>query len=333
MANIMVYKTEHLKPEQYKIFAGVYNDFMNKAVSEYKFELEPLTCEEFCKAVEDNLFQCIVLTEDNIPTAFLAATTVISDGIELNIIHCLGEENIIPKKKVLLERFLDENKALIEQKTTTYPMLGKQDDFVCDITHYGFKLIGLAVERFQFNNLPSIAVLKNLSKIKLPEDYRLENWNNKYKDDAIEIIHESFSTASDALFDPRFLTKEGCTDIIEKILDGTYGEFLPEATKVVLYKNNPIGVCLVNITGGLIANLPLVGIKKDHHQKGLGNILVQAAVEHCFEMVQKGLLNISEINASTETDNFAAIKMYRRVGFKEDYHYPQAYLPAGGRKN
>ena len=150
MANIMVYKTEHLKPEQYKIFAGVYNDFMSKAISEYKFELPPLTCEEFCKAVEDELFQCIVLTEDNIPTAFLAATTVISDGIELNIIHCLGEENIIPKKKVLLERFLSDNRELIEQKTTTYPMLGKQDDFVCDITHYGFKLIGLAVERFHF---------------------------------------------------------------------------------------------------------------------------------------------------------------------------------------
>ena len=128
MANIMVYKTENLQPEHYKIFAGVYNDFYSKAKTEYKFELEPLTCEEFCKAVEDKLFQCIILTEEEIPTAFLASTTVISDAIELNIIHCLGEENIIPKKRVLLERFLEENKDLIQEKTTTYPLLGKQDN-------------------------------------------------------------------------------------------------------------------------------------------------------------------------------------------------------------
>lgn len=328
MANIMVYKTENLKPEHHRIFAGVYNDFYNMAKTEYKFELEPLTCEEFCQAVENGLFQCIVLTEDNIPTAFLAATTVISDAIELNIIHCLGDENIIPKKKVLLERFLEENKELIKEKTTTYPLLGKQDDFVCDITHYGFKLIGLAVERFQFDDLSSVAILKNIEKPKLKEGYTIQNWSNEFKDIASDIINEAFKTKSDALFDPRFLTKEGCADIIEKIIDGTYGEFLPQATKVVLYKEKPVGLCLVNITGGTIGNIPLVGIKNEHQNNALGKALVQKAVEDCFDMTQKGLLNLTEVNASTETDNFAAIKMYRNAGFKEDYHYPQAYLTA-----
>lgn len=328
MANIMVYKTDFLRPEHYRIFAGVYNDFYNMAKTEYKFELEPLTCEEFCKAVEDGLFQCIILTEDEIPTAFLAATTLISDAIELNIIHCLGNENIIPKKKVLLERFLEENKYLIQEKTTTYPLLGKQDDFVCDITHYGFKLIGLAVERFIFDDLSSVAILKNTKTPELPKGYSIENWSNEYKPYAAEIINEAFKTKSDALFDPRFLTKEGCEDIVGKIIDGTYGEFIPQATKVALYNGKPIGLCLVNITGGTIGNLPLVGIKEEHHKRSLGKALVHSAVEDCFELSQKGILKLTEVNASVETDNFAAIKMYRFAGFKEDYHYPQAYLPA-----
>lgn len=332
MANIMIYKTENLKPEHYKIFAGVYNDFYNKAKTEYKFELDPLTCEEFCKAVEDELFQCIILTEEEIPTAFLAATTVISDSIELNIIHCLGEENLIPKKKVLLEKFLEENKELIKQKTTTYPLLGKQDDFVCDITHYGFKLVGLAVVRFMFDDISSIAVLKNTTHNNLPEGYSIANWSEKYSTTAAQIINESFKTASDALFDPRFLTKDGCEDVVGKILDGTYGEFLPQATKVILHNGEVVGICFVNITGGLIANIPLVGVLPEHHKKGLGKALVHAAVEESFELRQKGLLNISEINASVETDNFGAIKMYRYAGFKEDYHYPQAYLPAGANR-
>lgn len=332
MANIMVYKTEHLQPHHYRIFAGVYNDFYKKAFSEYKFELEPLTCEEFCQAVEDGLLQCLILTEDEIPTAFLAATTLISDAIELNIIHCLGEENIIPKKKVLLERFLDENEKLIKEKTTTYPLLGKQDDFVCDITHYGFKLVGLAVTRFKFDDISSVAVLKNAPKPELADGYSIKNWDIVYREKAVDIINESFKDASDALFDPRFLTKEGCEDIVGKILDGIYGEFLPQATKVVLYNDEPVGLCFVNITGGKIGNIPLVGVKSEHLKQGLGNALVYSALSDVFDMVQNKTLNLSEINASVETDNFAAVKMYRYSGFKEDYHYPQAYLPAGGRR-
>ena len=41
------YETELLNGNISKIFAGVYNDFKAKAVSEYKFELEPLPYEEF----------------------------------------------------------------------------------------------------------------------------------------------------------------------------------------------------------------------------------------------------------------------------------------------
>jgi len=277
------------------------------------------------------LLQCIILTEDEIPTAFLAATTLISDAIELNIIHCLGEENIIAKKKVLLEKFLEENAELIKEKTTTYPLLGKQDDFVCDITHYGFKLVGLAVTRFKFDDISSVAVLKNAPAPELPEGYTIKNWDIVYREKAVEIINESFKDASDALFDPRFLTKEGCEDIVGKILDGVYGEFLPQATKVVLYNDEPVGICFVNITGGAIGNIPLVGVKNDHLKKGLGNALVYFALKNVFEMVQNKTLNLSEINASVETDNHAAVKMYRYCGFKEDYHYPQAYLPAGIR--
>jgi ribosomal protein S18 acetylase RimI-like enzyme len=39
-----------------------------------------------------------------------------------------------------------------------------------------------------------------------------------------------------------------------------------------------------------------------------------------------GDLGIFEVNATMETDNIAALKMYRRMGFKEDYNYPHVYL-------
>ena len=75
------YEVELLNSETYKIFKGVYNDFRSKAVSEYKFELEPLPYEEFIDAVEKDYMKCIVLKENEIPTAFLVYTTSISESI------------------------------------------------------------------------------------------------------------------------------------------------------------------------------------------------------------------------------------------------------------
>ena len=101
------YEVELLSGSTYKIFAGVYNDFKAKAVSEYKFELEPLPYEEFIDAVEKKYMQCIILKENEIPTAFLVYTTSISESIELNLVHCLGTEDEIAKVKLLIEKFLE----------------------------------------------------------------------------------------------------------------------------------------------------------------------------------------------------------------------------------
>ena len=104
------YKAQLLTNNLYKIFQGVYNDFKSKAVSDYMFELKPLEYEEFLEAVDKNYIKCIVLLEHDIPTAFLVYTSAISEAVELNLIHCLGEEDVITKRKVLIEKFLEVTK-------------------------------------------------------------------------------------------------------------------------------------------------------------------------------------------------------------------------------
>ena len=47
------------------------------------------------------------------------------------------------------------------------------------------------------------------------------------------------------------------------------------------------------------------------------------------DMTVTGEKLFTEVNVTTETDNYGALKMYRNVGFKEDYAYTQAYLPIG----
>ena len=320
------YVTEILDGSTFKIFKGVYNDFKTKAVSEYKFELEPLEYEEFIDAFEKGYLKCIVLKENQIPTAFLVYTTSISEAIELNIIHCLGTEDETVKQKLLMERFLELTEAERQTKTVSYPMLGHQSVFTSDIAHYGFKFIGLAVLRFMMGNPSSERILENMKFPELKEDYKIVSYIDDYREDAIKLIHDAFKDSSDAIYDSRYKTLDGTRDIINKIVENIYGEFLPDYSSVLLYKDRPCGFVFANLTGGKIANIPLVAIEKNHRGNGFSELLLNRTMKAITDIAKLGKREISEVNVTTETNNYKALKMYRRIGFREDYCYPQAYL-------
>lgn len=321
-----VYEIELFNSNISKIFAGVYNDFKAKAVDEYKFELEPLNYEEFVDAVEKGYMQCLILKENEIPTAFLVYTTSISESIELNLIHCLGTEDEITKVKLLVERFLELTASERHSKVVSYPMLGHQSVYTADIARFGFKYTGLAVLRFMMGNASSERILENMKLSEKPEDYKIVGYQDFYKDDAIRVIHESFKDTNDALYDTRYLSIEGTTDIINKIVENVYGDFLPEATSVLLYKDSPVGFAFANVTGGRIANIPLVAVEKEHRGNGFSEHLLNRTLKTLVDWTKIGKKAFSEINVTTETNNYKALKMYRRIGFREDYCYPHAYM-------
>lgn len=319
-----------LTKNDYKSFAPVYNDFQTRAIEEYNFELEPLGFEDFTQAVEKNLIDCLVLFENTIPVAFLVYTTAISEAVELNIIHSFKMEAMEERAKYLVKKFLELTKYERNDKIVCYPMLGAQKDLISEIAQYGFKFVGIAVLRFLMSGTNSRGILKMAELTELSEEYKLVEWDSKYFDDAVEIVHEGFETSADALFDPRFKTIEGTKDIISKIVENIYAEFLPEATTVILHNDKPVGFCFMNLTGGRIANIPIVSIKKDFQGKGLSKHMLKKSVEKLLEWADNGEKPILEVNTTTETNNFQALKMYRNIGFKEDYNYPQSYLPAKG---
>ena len=206
-------------------------------------------------------------------------------------------------------------------------MLGEQKKLIENIAHFGFKFVGLAVLRFMMSGTNSREILNMAELTKLDEGYEFVEWDDKYFEDAVEVVQEGFETSADALFDPRFKTIEGTRDIITKIVKDLYAEFLPEATTVALYKGEPVGFCFMNLTGGRIANIPIVSIKKDFQGKGLSKHMLKKSVKKLLEWVDNGEKPITEVNTTTETNNSQALKMYRHIGFKEDYNYPQSYLP------
>ena len=321
------YKTKLLSEEDYKGFEPVYNDFRTRAGTDYNFELEPLTFEDFIDSTKKELIKCIILLEDSVPTAFLVYTTMISEAIELNIIHSLNIENELLRSKYLVEKFLEETEAERKNKIVCYPMLGAQKTLIGEIARFGFKFVGIAVMRFLMSGTNSIEILRMTQTKNSPGCYSVIPWDEKYFNEAVNIVQEAFEESADALFDPRFKTLDGTFDILTKITQNIYAEFLPEATSILMCDNNPVGFCFMNLTGGEIVNIPIVAIKKEHQGRGLSKLMLKYSIERIVEWVENAEKPITEINTCTETNNFQALKMYRHLGFKEDYSYPQSYLP------
>ena len=139
MANITVYSVQNLKDVDYKIFSGLYNDFKSRAISDFKFDLEPLEYEDFISAIENNLLTCLVLLENSIPTGYLIYTTLVSYSLELNIIYLISDENYEAKIRYLMDEFFKNEAELINNKVITYPLLGEQEKYKNVLYEYGFK--------------------------------------------------------------------------------------------------------------------------------------------------------------------------------------------------
>jgi ribosomal protein S18 acetylase RimI-like enzyme len=170
-------------------------------------------------------------------------------------------------------------------------------------------------------------ILENMKLPEFSEEYKIVDYQDAvYREAAIKLIHESFKDTQDALYDTRYKSLEGTRDIINKVVDNVYGDFLPEISSVLLYNNVPVGFAFANMTGGKIANIPLVAIDKNHRGKGFSELLLNRSVKMIVDWTKIGKLIFSEVNVTTETNNYKALKLYRRIGFKEDFCYPQAYL-------
>lgn len=322
-----MYITKLLTADDYDNFEEIYEDFREKAASEYNFELEPLDFEGFLEALDKDLIKCIVLYEDDEIKAFLVYTTAISEAIELNIIHSKSKEHFSEMAKELLEKFINVTSTLRREKIVCYPMLGEQKNLISVIAKLGFKFVGIEVLRFLFNKPASREIFDRARIVKQPEGYEVIAWNHSYFEDAVRVIHEAFKESSDALFDPRFTTIHGTRDIIDKIVNNVYAEFMPNSTSILLYEGKAVGFAFMNLTGGSIVNIPIVGICEEHQGKGLSTIMLKHSMDYIIKAVERYGTPITEINTTTETNNLQALRLYKNLGFLEDYSYPQSYLP------
>ena len=322
----LTYTTEVITAENADKIKEVYESFRLKAIKDYRFEIEPLDFFSFKEAIEMGVLNGISLFESSQPAGILIYVLEEHKAIELNIIHIQDRKDLNKKRLTLAGALLDILKDRQDWKVISYPLLGFQETFTRDIALLKFQLVGQAMVKFDFADAVSYKVLQKAESKNVPEGYVLDIWKDEYFDQAVDVVHQGFKTSKDVNFDPRFATKEGCADVVKKITSNYFGHFLPEETRVILKDGNVEGVCLVNISIPGKVNIPLISIRKNIRNKGLGKIILKAALVGLVKAISEQKVIAAEVNAAVETDNYPALKMYRRVGFREDYTYPHAYF-------
>ena len=311
-----------LTKDNLDLIKDLYTDFEKHAVSDYLFEAPPLPFDYFKENFSSGFIKGYVLINDS-PHGFLFYSDCLNQAVEISLLYVEEMEEDYKIRTAILEKFLSDAKQEYKGKTISYPMLGIQNNFVQDITTLGFNLVGEMVVEMDFSSPITPIFLNKIKTTEIISPYRTDIWKDEYLDEASKIIHETFSKLNDVKFDPRFATKEGTKTIIQAITNGYYGDCNPKYTTVLLHEEIPVGICFVNFTTKQIANIPLIAISNVHRKKGYGAAILQNSVN----LVKKDIVQgITCINATCDTENFPAIKNYRKIGFTEKTYYAHAYF-------
>lgn len=208
----------------------------------------------------------------------------------------------------------------------SFAMMGEQEKFIRSILWYGFRARGQAIVKFDIMDPIGLQILQKQTFKPLPENYRIVPWGDQYSGGVANVIFQSFQHASDAYWDPRFRSETGARKVVSMIRQGALGKLCEEATSILLKDGVPVGVCYLVQDTATEGNIPLVGVLPEEKKHDFGNHLLQQTLIKTIQGMLDGKMAMLAINATHDTDNIAAIKMYRRMGFREDYNYPHVYL-------
>jgi len=125
--------------------------------------------------------------------------------------------------------------------------------------------------------------------------------------------YRSFREELDANVFPCLGRRDGCLRLMREI--SSRAGFVPESTWLVRYRDPKEGRVPVGTVQGLCLDdwgaIQNLGIEPQHRGRGLGSLLLLSAARG---FRQAGL---RRMHLEVTTDNTAAIRLYRRLGFKQ----------------
>lgn len=326
-------KASKLTIENIDRIAPLYEDFKSRAKEEFSWDNEPVEFNHLKQAFNQNIVEGYLVedTAQTEPLAFMLMVEEAHRAIEINTIFVTQDDEVKNVIDRLMRQMIADLKTRNGFEVVSYAMLGRQEKLMRPMPWYGFKLVGQAIAKYNIMDPVTLQILKQQELTPLPQGFKLDTWQPHYAGGVSEAIYEAFSKATDSLWDPRFKSLLGAKKVVGMLTQDVMGTFLPKATSVLLKDDTPVGVCFLIQSSMTSGNIPLIGVnpqvKKDTPDvKHLGSHLLKACLENALQQILAGEMGMLDISATHDTDNINAIKMYRRMGFRETDNYPHAYL-------
>ena len=328
-------KAHRITNENVDRIAALYERFRARSTTDYRWSHEPVDFDQFKVCIANKILEGYWVEDTGLeepPIGLMLYRLEDFRAIEINVVYSEIED-----KKTVLDRllrvFIADVKDTEGWDAISWAMLGEQEGFVRTATWYGFKPVGQAILKFHiltpgtYEVDPITVQIWNQQKLPdLEEGYTIDTWKPEYAGAVAECVHAAFEKATDALWDPRFRTLMGAKKVVAMITGGEMGTHLAECTTVALKDGQPVGFCFLVQAEMMAANIPLIGVHPDHKGKQLGNHLLKGMSDKVIRGMMDGKFAMLYVSTTMDTDNIPAIKMYRRMGFREDYNYPHVYM-------
>jgi ribosomal protein S18 acetylase RimI-like enzyme len=310
---------------------NLYQVFTNQAQTTYEWELPPSPWDSIILALRQGTLHGVLVLEATMdPVALLITENTPHGVLEINVLitatpDLAGNKGIL---NALMRFWLPQALAQPNWTVISFAMLGCQAKWVHTIGWYGFQLSGQAIVSLNFTDWASVQVLSKQQPKTLSPDFTLSSWtilSDEQKSNVPAVIHKAFAQTHDTLWDPRLMTLAGCNTIMDLLVNDQLGQHLDHCSQVLLHQTQPIGFCFLLQTGAMLGNIPLIGLHPQWHGHGLSQQLLFTTLRTVINDMMTESRLLEKITATTDTDQFAALRLYRKLGFQEVSHYPHAY--------
>ncbi len=314
--------------ESFALLEPLYYAYCEIAKTNYGLEHEPVDFETLKKAFAQKVFRGFISVESTtgLGTAFMLYVEEEHRALEINVMYVPDSTTIKSTTDALMQALIAAEKENPAFDVVSFPMMGDHAELIRTLMWYGFKPVGQAIVSFNIMDAISLQIMKAQAQDPLPEGYELISWKPELAGDVSECVFRAFEQSTDAKWDPRFTTLMGAKKAVSTITNNIMGQHIQDCTAVLLFNGKPIGFCFIIQASMTHGNIPLIGVDPEHKKKGFGIYLLQYSLAKVVDSILAGKIGMLEVNATHDTDNIPAIKMYRRLGFRESAHYPHAYM-------
>jgi len=151
-----------------------------------------------------------------------------------------------------------------------------------------------------------------------PGDFRVLAWQDCHVGEVCRIMHEAQSPADRPVY-PMFSRPEGVKNLMDSVLRGRHGRFLRELSYVAV-ADRVIGFLLSTLLSDGSVLILDVGVDRDYRRRGVGGAMIDRLIGDSYA----GGLGL--IVLAVTSNNYDAIRLYERKGFKVNGYFRQYVL-------